>query len=64
MSNDIRDLFDEVDASIHALTNTRSHSREDELRKVELQLKYLEVIALKEINQNLYEISHFGIGTD
>jgi hypothetical protein len=33
-------------------------------RCTDLKLKYAMVILLKDINHNLYEISHYGIGTD
>lgn len=63
MTDDIKKLFHDVESGINALDKC-TRSKDDEFRIIELKLKYLEVIALKEINTNLFEISHYGIGTD
>ena len=63
MSPEIKKMLDDVESIIDELDEC-NHSIDDEFRIIELKLKYLEVIALKSINQNLFEISHFGIGTD
>lgn len=64
MSSDIMKMLNDVESEVQYFSDICEDSDSERYRVLNLKLKYLEIIALKEIVTNLYEISHFGIGTD
>ncbi len=59
MQQDIRKVLTEIEENIDALDEEFPSDK-----VIDLKLKYVIAQALVAININLYEISHYGIGTD
>lgn len=58
-NNNMMKLMDEINDNIDDLDDEFPDAK-----IVDLKLKYVIAAALIELNSNLYEISHYGIGTD
>lgn len=61
--NKIEDQLDDVKTYIEACCNTRDYPI-DNATKCDLMLKYIIAETLIDIRLQLFEISHYGIGTD
>lgn len=64
----INDLLKNIGSGIHMLDYENDElvgeERKDFEKQLDLKLKFAIAILLKDINNTLYEISHYGIGTD
>lgn len=54
-----KDLLEDIEEDIDALERDYNHSD-----VVDLKLKYAILLELQDIHTQLFEISHYGIGTD